>query len=57
MNKKKIFILILIFLLIAIVVTFSILYSKNLTVRVFFDEYIFRKNIAQIIDIEIVQNN
>lgn len=47
MNKKKIFILILIFLLIAIVVTFSILYSKNLTVRVFFDEYIFRKNITE----------
>lgn len=47
MNKKKILILVTIVLIIVLSVVFSILYTKNVSVRSFFDEYIFRKNITE----------
>lgn len=47
LNKKKIIILLLIVLVIILTLTFSILYQKNLSVRAFLDEYLFRKNITE----------
>lgn len=47
LNKKKIFILILIILIVILTIVFSILYNKNMAVRVFFDKNIFRKNISE----------
>lgn len=46
-NKKKVVILFLMFLMIALLFTAFILYKKNTIVRTFFDEYIFRKNITE----------
>ena len=46
LNKKKVFILILIILIIILTIVFSILYNKNMAVRVFFDKNVFRKNIS-----------
>lgn len=47
LNKKKLFILITIALLLILFMVFSILYSKNASVRGFFDMYIFKKNITE----------
>ena len=47
LNKKKVFILILIILIIILTIVFSILYNKNMAVRVFFDKNVFRKNISE----------
>jgi len=47
LNKKKVIISILIVLIFILTIIFSVLYRKNLSVRVFFDEYIFRKNITE----------
>jgi len=47
LNKKKIIILILIFFLLILGSVFTILYKKNTSIRHFFDEYIFRKNITE----------
>lgn len=47
LNKKKVIISILIVLIFILSIVFSILYRKNLSVRFFFDEYIFRKNITE----------
>lgn len=46
-NKKKIFILILMILFVILISVLNILYTKNLSVRVFFDKYVFRKNITE----------
>jgi len=47
LNKKKIFILISIILVLILFIIFTILYSKNASFRGFFDKYIFRKNIVE----------
>lgn len=47
LNKKKLFVLISVILVLILFMIFSILYSKNASVRVFFDKYIFRKNITE----------
>lgn len=47
LNKKKVFAVILIFLIIILTITFTILYRKNTSIRYFFDEYIFKKNITE----------
>lgn len=47
LSRKKLFILIAIILFLILFVVFSILYSKNASVRVFFDMYIFKKNITE----------
>lgn len=47
LNKKKIIGLILIILIMLIAVVSTILYRCNPSVRYFFDEYIFRKNITE----------
>ena len=47
LNKKKIILIICIVLIIALVITFSILYQNNVQVRLFLDEYVFRKNITE----------
>lgn len=47
LNKKKIIILILAVLLIALMFTFFILYKNNPNIRAFADKYIFRKNITE----------
>lgn len=47
LNKKKITILIIAVLIIISTIVFTILYRKNIHVRNFFDEYIFRKNITE----------
>ena len=47
LNKKKIILMICIVLIIALVITFSILYQNNVQVRLFLDEYVFRKNITE----------
>lgn len=47
LNKKKIIILIISILIIVSTIVFTILYRKNIHVRKFFDEYIFRKNITE----------
>ena len=46
-NKKKIIILILIIFIILLIAVFSILYQRNETIRVFLDEYVFRKNVTE----------
>lgn len=46
-NKKKVFRALLIFLFIALVTTFCILYSTNKTYREIFDKYIFRKEVYE----------
>ena len=47
LNKKKVIIFVLIILIFILTIVFSVLYRNNLTIRVFFDEYIFRKNITE----------
>lgn len=47
LNKKKVVIVIVIPLLIILTVVCLILYQKNATVRAFFDQYIFRKNVTE----------
>lgn len=47
LNKKKVIIVILIFVLMVFTITLSILYLKNTSVRAFLDEYLFRKNITE----------
>lgn len=47
LNKKKIIKLILFVILIILILLFSILYRKNSSVRIFFDKYIFRKDITE----------
>lgn len=46
-NKKKVAIAIIILLILILTIVFSILYRKNIHIRLFFDEYIFRKNIME----------
>ena len=46
-NKKKIIILIIVIVIMILAVVISLLYKKNTTIRAFFDEYIFRKNITE----------
>jgi len=47
LNKKKVVFFVLIILIFVLTIVFTILYRKNLSIRVFFDEYIFRKNITE----------
>lgn len=47
LNKKKIIGLIIIILMLIITIVSTILYRTNTSVRYFFDEYIFRKNITE----------
>lgn len=47
LNKKRIFIIILVLLIIILSFTSFILYRTNLTIRAFLDEYLFRKNITE----------
>ena len=47
LNKKKIIILILIIFIVIVTIVFSILYQKNLYVKAFLDQYLFRKNITE----------
>ena len=47
LNKKKIILLICIFLIIVLTIILSILYKNNVHVRLFLDEYVFRKNITE----------
>lgn len=47
LNKKKVIITIFIVLIFILTIVFTILYRRNLSVRSFFDNYIFRKNITE----------
>lgn len=47
LNKKKVVFFGLIILIFVLTIIFTILYRNNLSIRVFFDEYIFRKNITE----------
>ncbi len=46
-NKKKIIVLIIVVILIVASIVLSVLYRKNVAIRLFMDEYIFRKNITE----------
>ena len=46
-NRKKIIILIIVIVIMILTVICSLLYRHNTVVRVFFDKYIFRKNITE----------
>lgn len=46
-NKRKIIIIVTVIIIMLIVVIFSLLYRNNYTVQVFFDKYIFKKNITE----------
>lgn len=47
LNKKKVITFIFIILLLILSIVSIVLYKKNSNVRIFFDEYIFRKNITE----------
>ena len=47
LSKKKLIIISIILCIALLTIIFSILYEKNDTVRVFFDKYIFRKNVTE----------
>ena len=46
-NKKKIIILIIVIIIMVLTVVCSLLYRHNTTIRIFFDKYVFRKNITE----------
>ena len=46
-NKKKLIVAIVILVLIILIAVFSILYFRVPSVRIFFDKYIFRKNVTE----------
>ena len=46
-NKKKIIMIIIVLIIMILAVVLSLLYRNNHTVKAFFDEYIFRKNITE----------
>lgn len=47
LNKKKVIGAIVIVLIIILTIVFTILYRNNTSIRCFFDEYIFRKNVTE----------
>ena len=47
LNKKKIYIIIAVFVLAIIIATIMVIYNSNKNFRNFMDKYIFRKNVTE----------